>query len=495
LEYLFGSGEIVQKISLKKLISKGDSLDHLRALITGTRNAISIEDVDGEVLVSDLGDAVCSPSGQTPTSVRFPVTLDEEVIGWVCGNGRVAAIAGFISYLAQRETERKTLAYELLDKYREINFLYGFAEKMSTCLDAKEVAHLIFAETSLLISFTNASVMLYNEQTDLLEVLVGIGDSAESKLSMRPNEGIAGYIFASGKPEIVNDVSADPRYKPHSLQGYSLICAPLMAKDRTIGVINISNTQDVNYTSQDLKLFCVLAIQAASAIENALLHENKERQLQIKNNLGRYLSPQVVEAVINAGEEVSLNTSKRRITMLFSDIRSFSAKCEELGPEEIVSYLNEYFTHLVSVIFKHQGTVNKFVGDMIVAMFGAPSNLENQELCAIMAAISMQRCLNTTPSPWIRENFRTGIGISSGESIVGNIGSLQHMDYTAIGDEVNIASRLQALAQGGQILVTRSVYDAVSPKGENSFSFKEFGTLQVKGKRNLVEIFEVIFRE
>ena len=104
-----------------------------------------------------------------------------------------------------------------------------------------------------------------------------------------------------------------------------------------------------------------------------------------------------------------------------------------------------------------------------------------------------KRQINTIPTIWIRDNFRTGIGISTGESIVGNIGSSQHLDYTAIGDEVNIASRLQGLAQGGQILVTRSVYDAVSSMEDTRFSFKEFGTLQVKGKKNLVEIFDVIY--
>jgi adenylate cyclase len=485
----------MQKIGLKKLITRGNVLPLLRSLIADDKNAVSIEDVEGKVLVADIGDASASEPGNTLYFQRFPVILGEDVVGWVCGEGRAAAVAGFISYLAQLEAERKAVAFEVLDKYREINFLFNFAEKMLTCLDASQVARLVLEEATLLISSTSASVMLYNENTDFLEVVEGIGSLAESKLSIRPNEGIAGHIFASGKPEIVNDVSADPRYKPHSLRMYSLICAPLTAKDRTIGVINISNTSRVNYTSQDLKLFSVLTIQAASAIENALLHENKLRQILIKNNLGRYLSPQVVEAVINAKEEVSLGTSKRRITMLFSDIRSFSAKCEELRPEEIVSYLNEYFTHLVSVIFKHQGTVNKFVGDMIVAMFGAPSDLENQEHCAIMAAINMQRCLNSMPTPWIRANFLTGIGISSGESVVGNIGSSQHMDYTAIGDEVNVASRLQGLAKGGQILVTRSVYEAVIPMGKICFSFREFGTLQVKGKKNPVEIFEVIYSE
>jgi len=476
----------MHKISLKKLVTKGESLDFLRDLIADTDTSISILDQEENLLVS-------LPSGEFSSHIRIPVILNEEVIGWVSGEGKVAAVAGFISYLAQQEASRKTLASEALDKYREINFLYNFAEKIATCLDVRDVARLVLEESHLLISSTSASVMLYNEQSGYLEVLEGTGDSAELKLSIRPGEGIAGHIFATGKPEIVNDVSADPRYKQHSLKCYSLICAPLMTKDRTIGVINISNTRNQSYNSQDLKLFSALTIQAASAIENALLHENRLRQIQIKNNLGRYLSPQVVEAVINAKEEVSLSTSKRRITMLFSDIRNFSTKCEELQPEEIVSYLNEYFTHLVSVIFEHQGTVNKFVGDMIVAMFGAPSDIENQELSAIVAAIDMQRCINTIPTTWISENFRTGIGISTGESVVGNIGSSQHLDYTAIGDEVNIASRLQGLAKGGQILVTRSVYDAVSSMEDICFSFKEFGTIQVKGKKKPVEIFDVIY--
>ena len=175
--------------------------------------------------------------------------------------------------------------------------------------------------------------------------------------------------------------------------------------------------------------------------------------------------------------------------MLFSDIRNFTTKCEELEPEQLVAYLNEYFTQMVDVIFNHNGTVNKFVGDMIVAMFGAPSEISDREYCAIAAAINMQQRIKNLPIAWIRDNFITGIGISSGEVIVGNIGSPQHMDYTAIGDEMNIASRLQGMAKGGQILVTRSVYEAT----QASFQFREFGTLPVKGKKNLVEVFEVIY--
>jgi len=133
--------------------------------------------------------------------------------------------------------------------------------------------------------------------------------------------------------------------------------------------------------------------------------------------------------------------------------------------------------------------VNKFVGDMIVALFGAPFEVENHEICAIESAIAMQQRICAIPIEWIRSHFLTGIGISSGRVIVGNIGSPQHMDYTAIGDEVNVASRLQSIAQGGQILVNRTVYEAA----KSAFSFREVGTLTVKGKSQTVDVFEVLY--
>jgi adenylate cyclase len=133
--------------------------------------------------------------------------------------------------------------------------------------------------------------------------------------------------------------------------------------------------------------------------------------------------------------------------------------------------------------------VNKFVGDMILALFGAPYKMIDAETKAISTAIDMQRRLQMIPVTWIKDNFQTGIGISSGKVVVGNIGSPRHMDYTAIGDEVNIASRLQSIAKGGQILVSRSVYEAT----KELFEFKEFGWVNVKGRKNAVEVFEVLY--
>ena len=495
-------------VNLNKILLKGEVLSLLRGLIATLKSPIVIEDQKGKVLVADLGMEVATEQanlssnysddwasnlhGVKPAeqSRKVAIVLNEEVLGWVIGNEQVEQVANFLNYLVAREFERKTLAIDALDKYREISLLYTITSKMSTCLDVKAIANLVIEESSRLIKSTSASVMLHNHQHDYLEIIAAQGTAAKIKnLKISVKEGIAGYVFTNGKPELINDATQDPRYVINENKSYAIIAVPILTKDRIIGVANISNSAAVSYTSQDLKLFTALVNQASGAIENALLHENKLREERIKNNLERYLSPQVAKAVIDDAEEVSLTTSKRRIAMLFSDIRNFTTKCEELEAERLVAYLNEYFTQMVDVIFNHQGTVNKFVGDMIVAMFGAPSAIADREYWAIASAINMQKRIKELPIAWIRENFITGIGISSGDVIVGNIGSPQHMDYTAIGDEMNIAARLQGLAQGGQILVTRTVYEAT----QNHFQFKEFGTLPVKGKKNLVEIFEVIY--
>jgi adenylate cyclase len=429
-------------VNLKKIILKGEVLSLLRGLVTPTTSPMMIQDHLGKILVDDLGakstnsnqvkDFEREPTQDNQTNqdtvnqqfLKVPILLGEEILGWVIGIEQVEQVANFLSYIADRDFERKTLAADALDKYREISLLYTISGKMSNCLDVKEISTLVIEEASRLISSTSASVMLHNESSDCLEMISAKGTADKIKdLKFLTNQGIAGHVFNTGKPELVNDVTQDPRYMANENDCYALICVPILTKDKTLGVVNISNSEQINYTSQDLKLFTALVTQASGAIENAILHESKLREERIKNNLERYLSPQVAQAVISAKGEVSLTTSKRQIAMLFSDIRNFTTKCEELEPEQLVSYLNEYFTQMVDVIFNHQGTVNKFVGDMIVAMFGAPSAIANREYCAITAAINMQKRLKQMPVEWIRDNFITGIGISSGDVIVGNVGS------------------------------------------------------------------------
>lgn len=468
-------------VSLKRLILKKDIFATLNQLLSAIATPISIEDADRQILLGDPG---------LDSNTESPIILGEETIGWVLGHAGAAAVAQLLTYLANQELEKKLLARETLDKYKEVSLLYNISEKMSANLELEAVADLVLEEARRLIRATSGSVVLWNSGSQQFQAVATFGQETEFPVAIESGKGIAGSVLATGTGEIVNDVTADPRFIPRPYPISSLICAPLKNKDEVLGVISLSSETVCHYTAADLKLFTALASQAASAIENALLHAHKLREERIKSNLERYVASQVVQAILDAKGDISLNPIRSHLVILFSDIRNFTTQCEELAPEAIVGYLNEYFTHMVEVIFQHNGTVNKFVGDMIVALFGAPSKLVDSEQRAIETAIEMQRRIQQIPTDWIRRNFHTGIGISAGEVIVGNIGSPQHMDYTAIGDEVNIASRLQSIARGGQILVSRAVYDATQPY----FEFKACGHLTVKGKRKSVEVFEVIYQ-
>jgi class 3 adenylate cyclase len=267
------------------------------------------------------------------------------------------------------------------------------------------------------------------------------------------------------------------------------MCVPLRSKGRVLGVINMSHVDGCDYTAADLQLLGALAAQAASAMENAILHERRMRQERIRGHLERYVPSQVIDLILQDPDHVSLASESRHIALLFSDIRNFSSTCERLAAEEVVEHLNRYFSAMVEEIFENRGTVNKFVGDMIVALFGAPVEIENPEQAAVRAAVAMQERLRRVEDPWIRNRFHTGVGLSSGSVVVGNIGSPRHMDYTAIGDEVNVAARLQSLARGGQVLVSRRVREAAGDR----FRFRPLGAFRVKGRQRPVEAYEVVY--
>lgn len=465
-------------LSLKRLLSRKDILQIVHQLTATIPQPLYIQDTAGAILLGD--------NRQTDDRA-FPIVLEGVELGYVVGAPAAEAIATLLSYLANKELEKKRLAQETLDRYKEITLLYNTCEKIAANLELQAVAELVLEEAKKLIQGTWGLVLLLNPDTQQYESVAAFGPNPAISEDFC-NRGIIGSVLASGMGEIVNEVQADARcVSEESVR--SLICAPIKSRGRILGAISIASETPIEYVAADLKLLNALASQAASAIENALLHANKLREERIKSNLERYVSSQLVQAILEAKDDISLAPVRKPITILFSDIRNFTRQCEELEPEVIVGYLNEYFTHMVDVIFDYNGTVNKFVGDMIVALFGAPSAFPDTEKRAIEAAVAMQQRIQTIPVDWIRNNFHTGIGISSGRVIVGNIGSPRHTDYTAIGDEVNTASRLQSIAKGGQILVSRSVYETT----RHLFQFREVGSLTVKGKRNAVEAFEVVY--
>jgi adenylate cyclase len=222
---------------------------------------------------------------------------------------------------------------------------------------------------------------------------------------------------------------------------------------------------------------------------NTMAAELGERD-RIKSAFARYVSHQVMDSILDSKVD-NLRGDRRRVSVLFCDIRGFTTISEGLPPEKVVQLLNEYFEKMVEVVFRNKGTLDKFIGDGMMVIFGAPEDDEYQEENALKTAIEMQSELRSLAEKWKPEglNLRIGIGINSGPAIVGNIGSSRRMEYTAIGDTVNLASRLESATKdlGVGILISEYTHNAL----RGSFRFKNMGAVRVKGRVDPVLAYSV----
>jgi len=211
-----------------------------------------------------------------------------------------------------------------------------------------------------------------------------------------------------------------------------------------------------------------------------------ERQ-RIERIFRIYMAPAVFQEVLRQGAEHSgIAGARRELTVLFADIRGFTGLSERLEPEQVVGVLNGYLSAATDVIFEHGGTIDKFIGDAIMALFGAPVPMDNHPLQAVRTALAMQRRFAEMP-PQLGQRATFGVGINTGQGIVGSIGASQLMSYTVIGDVVNVAARLQGEARAGEVLITADTYSRIADDVE----VEELGSIYVKGRLSPVTMYKV----
>jgi len=230
--------------------------------------------------------------------------------------------------------------------------------------------------------------------------------------------------------------------------------------------------------------------ELASAL-NQMVVGLKQRE-NLKSTLVRYASRELTDEILASGRMAELKSERRKVTVLFADVRSFTTLSENMNPEEVVGVLNEYFDKMIDAIFRHKGMLNKFIGDGLMAMFGAPADDPYQEEHAIRAALEMQQSVHALRETFRQRrgmDFQIGIGVNTGVAVVGNIGSTQRMEYTAIGDTVNTASRLEAKTKELKVDILVSEYTHVAVR--NLFRFQRGPVLQVKGKADSIQVFSV----
>jgi len=273
----------------------------------------------------------------------------------------------------------------------------------------------------------------------------------------------------------------------------SLLVTPLLENDKPVGTLGVYSAQANIFEKNHTHILSILAHQAAVAIQKARYFRERElvkeqEKWAIRNMFQRYVSPAVVERLVDGREDLALGGKRQDITVLFADIRGFTSFSEKLPPEKVVEALNQYLGLAVEPILAQEGTLDKFMGDAIMALFNAPLPQPDCTMRAVRAALAMQQAItdfNQQNNDGHQLNF--GVGIHYGQAVAGNIGTAQQMNYTAIGDTVNLAKRLQENAKGGQILLSHDAYKAV----QDLAVAQPIGALSVKGRTATEEVYLV----
>ncbi len=259
----------------------------------------------------------------------------------------------------------------------------------------------------------------------------------------------------------------------------------------TYSFIGIFLFREFNYVIDFF--FVPLSLLIFTATGSSLFYyEQKKHSVYLTDTFSKYISKDLVSQIAKHEKEIKLGGSKRTISIFFSDIRGFTSFSEKTTPEKLTKILNIYLTEMTSIIMKNNGTVDKFIGDAIMAFWNAPLLEKKHAYFACISALQQITKLKEMQKKWKKQNFpeiNIGCGINTGEAIIGNLGSNERFNYTAIGDSVNLASRLEGLTKfyGVSIIVSEETYRLV----KNKFKFRKLDVVKVKGKSKPITIYEL----
>jgi adenylate cyclase len=367
-----------------------------------------------------------------------------------------------------------------------LNQIVDVAELLDVIMEA--VLHLVPAERGILLLMKN------QELVPMVVHPPGHGDITISSTIVRK-------AFEEGEAVLTRDARLDFAGSESIISANirSAISAPLMLRGNAIGLILLDSPGRDKFTEHDRDIVAAVATQSAVAIERASLTEELRQQATVRQNLERFLSPNVASALARyVSQHGKLwEAQEQDVSVLFADITGFTTLSENMLPHEVQDLLNEYLHEMTDVIFKYNGTVDKYIGDGIMAIFGAPrlpdeSPNDHHAHDAVSAGLEMQvvqkRLVDKLDS---HKAFRIRIGINSGKAYTGFFGTRHRLEYTAIGDTVNTASRLESVAKPGTVCIGEETRTSI----DDSFVVKEIGELELKGKKIRVKAYEVIERK
>ncbi|MBN2713402.1 MAG: FHA domain-containing protein, partial [Planctomycetes bacterium] len=325
-----------------------------------------------------------------------------------------------------------------------------------------------------------------------------VGKSRQEKIGQQDEFPISKTIIKAVIEEkrsiLSNDAQDDDRFSAQQsivdLSIRALMCAPFIYKDEILGIINVDTMSRMDsFDSDDLAMLTGIAAQAAIAIKNTHLLQDIEKETQTRAQLSRYISPDVVEGVLDGSIPLQLGADKKKGTVFFCDIVGFTAMSEKMTAMEVVDKLNRYFCVTTEIVTRNKGTLHKFGGDMIMAFWNVLLPDERAEYNSVMTSLEMQNAVWAFDQDLISQDQRPiylGIGVNTGEFAGGNIGG-DRIEYTIIGDNVNLGQRIESMAGRWQVFVSESTYLPI----KDECIAVGLPPVMVKGKSQPIKIYSI----
>lgn len=401
----------------------------------------------------------------------------ETPAGIMAGEGKIEMLASLLSLAMGKER----LEASITKREREMDFVKQIGSILaSSTFDLDEVIKQTMNMIRALMDVEGGSLLLREEDhlafKEAFNIHAHVDMAGLKKMHLKLGQGIAGYAAARGESLIVANTAGSRYFYPEfdrntGFHTRSVLAVPLISHGRVLGAIEVLNKINGDFTESDLKILQSIATSVSIALENARLYQETkslaEHERGIRNVFQKFVPKEVVEKIIHGSETGEGVTEEiRLLTILNIDLRGFSVLSFQFSPSRTVAILNHFFGVIGEIVLKHRGIVDKYLGDGLLAIFGAPVSSGHDADNAIAAALEMQSAMqgiNDHIRDLTDQSLSMGISIHTGEALIGNIGFDKKMDYTVIGDSVNMVFRLQGLtkAKRDSILITEVTYQSV----------------------------------
>lgn len=378
--------------------------------------------------------------------------------------------------------------------HNKLRILLKVSQLLSSPSSLDALLSSILSLASDILDIDRAVILLLSPKTGELEPRVWHSRRAGPPESVAFSQSIARYVMRTNEAALFSDARVDPRLRDASslvLQSIcTSMCAPLKPHDDVLGVLYVDNlTLPNRFDEEDLEFLSAFASQAAIAIENALLNARLAEEAVARRSLLRFFPPSVVPTMMGVGG-AQVATVEAEATLLFCDISGFTEMSSRMRPVEVIALLNKYFPVMAGIVFQYEGTLEKYIGDALLAAWGVPVSHPDDPVRAVRAALDMQKAAAALSSELGSEQpIGVHIGINTGFVAAGNIGSVDYIQYATIGDATNIASRICGVATTGEIVMDPITAGRAQKAG---IEVRSIGARSLRGKAEPIELFRVV---